>query len=66
MHNMAYLMRNAPDRVCITKLSIVTGKVLVATRPGRRALRRFRHTLEWMQTAALLALVLYLGALVLI
>jgi hypothetical protein len=45
---------------------IVTDRVLVASRPDRRALRRFRYSLEWMQTAAILLLVLYLGTLVLV
>jgi hypothetical protein len=44
----------------------VPEKVLIAARPGRRALRRFRSNLEWMQAAAFLLLALYLGALVLV
>jgi hypothetical protein len=43
----------------------VAEKVLIAARPGRRALRRFRSTLEWMQMGALVLLVLYLSALLL-
>jgi hypothetical protein len=45
---------------------IVTDRVLGVTQPGRQALRRFRHSLEWLQTAALLLLALYLGVLVLV
>jgi hypothetical protein len=37
-------------------------KVLLAARPGKRALRRFRETFELMQAAALLLLILCLGA----
>jgi hypothetical protein len=44
----------------------VSDKVLVATRPGRRSLRRFQDTLDWMQKAALLLLMLYLGVLALV
>jgi hypothetical protein len=50
----------------LQELTIVTEKVLIATRPGRRALQHFRSTLEWMQTAAVLLLALYLGALLLV
>lgn len=31
--------------------------------PSRRALRRFRHSLDWLQGAAIVALLFYLGAL---
>jgi hypothetical protein len=44
----------------------VTDKVVSSSQPGRRALERFRHTLEWMQAAAVLVLAFYLGALLLV
>lgn len=63
---MAHLVRICALTASVQELTIVTEKVLIATRPGRRALQRFRSTLEWMQTAALLLLALYLGALLLV
>jgi hypothetical protein len=44
----------------------VTGKVVVVPRPGRRALGRFRHMLEWMQAAAVLPLAFCVGAVLLV
>jgi hypothetical protein len=44
----------------------VPDKVSLTTRPGRRAFRRFQYTLEWMQMAAILLLILYLGVLALV
>ncbi|MGZ8231497.1 MAG: hypothetical protein ACXW2A_15355 [Burkholderiales bacterium] len=39
---------------------------IMEVRPKKRALRRFRHSLDWLQGASLLALVLYLGAIALL
>jgi len=40
-------------------------KALGATRPDRRPFRRFWYSLEWLQIAALLALAVYVGAMLL-
>jgi hypothetical protein len=43
----------------------VINRAIGATRTEKRPFRRFWYSLEWLQTAAVVALVLYLGALLL-